>query len=462
MSSTTIPTATLLAVLAPAALLSVFGAIALLGRRSPERLQGPLTGAVLALATLASAIALSTLLATPGLPRVHVPLGRWFAAGGVTFDAELLADALSLTAATTICLVSGVIAAFAHRYLHREAGYQRFYLLFAAFVLGLLLVALAGTVELLFTGWELLGISSALLVAFFQERPVPVRNALHVFVVYRVGDAAMLVAAVLLHHYVGSGALAPLFLAGNTAAVAPSSLPVGAATIVSLLLVVAAAAKSAQLPFSSWLPRAMEGPTPSSAVFYGALSIHAGAYLLLRAGPLLLASPVARGALAALGLGTALYATVVGRAQTDIKSALSYAALTQVGIIFVEIALGLHLLASAHMLGHIFMRLLQFLRTPSLLHDLHHDEDAVGGHFARTGAHLDWLFPAGLRQRLYRWALERGQLEMLLELCVLRPFRTLFGWLDAFDRRTANLLAGRRSASEPASEQEPQKRGPTR
>src|SRR2546423_7325573 len=154
--------------------------------------------------------------------------------------------------------------------MHREHGYNRFFVLYALFVVGMVLAALAGTIETLFVGWELVGLSSALLVAYFQERPAPVRNGLRVWVVYRVSDAALLLAAIVMHHLRGAGDFDKLLGAGpwpeGHAAVAG-----GPALAVGLLLIVAAAGKSALGPFSGWLPRAMEGPTPSSPVVYGAL-----------------------------------------------------------------------------------------------------------------------------------------------------------------------------------------------
>src|SRR5690606_24182898 len=156
------------------------------------------------------------------------------------------------------------------------------------------------------------------------------------------------------------------------------------------------------------LPRAMEGPTPSSAVFYGALSVHAGAFVLLRFEPVLERSPIACVALGVLGIATAVVATIIGRAQTDIKSALAFASSTQLGVILLEIACGLRWIAVVHRIGHACLRVLQFLRAPSLLHDVHQVENAVGGHLARTGLHLERWVPPEAQWRLYRFALGRG------------------------------------------------------
>ena len=205
------------------------------------------------------------------------------------------------------------------------------------------------------------------------------------------------------------------------------------ATVVGLLLLWASMGKAAQVPLSGWLPRAMEGPTPSSAVFYGALSIHLGPYLLLRAASILEFSGVAAGAVISVGALTALHATFVGRTQSDIKSALAYASMTQVGLIYVEIGLGFYHLAVAHIVGHAAIRTLQILRSPSLLHDHHHLEQAMGRQLPRTGGHLERLVPKTLQPWLYRVALERGGFDAFKDHVVGRVLAVL-SRLDQLDR----------------------------
>jgi NAD(P)H-quinone oxidoreductase subunit 5 len=235
----------------------------------------------------------------------------------------------------------------------------------------------------------------------------------------------LLAAVALTHHATGHGVI--------------TGIRGDLATAVALLLLVAAAGKSAQIPFSGWLPRAMEGPTPSSAIFYGALSVHAGAYLLLRAAPLLDQSPLASFAVALLGLGTALHATLSGRVQTDVKTALAYASLTQVGIILVEIGLGLRLLPLLHLVGNALTRTLQFLRAPSILHDFHQLQNAVGGHLGRTGLHLERWVPAGWQHRLYVFALERAYLDALFDSVIARFLRMVRA-VDGFERSLVERL----------------------
>lgn len=349
-------------------------------------------------------------------------------------------DRLSIPFVILTYVLCGTIGAFANRYMHREAGFNRFFLLLSLFVVGMVTTSLAGTIETLFTGWELVGLSSALLVAFFHERPAPAANGLRVWIIYRISDAALLMASVALHHMQGEGDF-DKFLRGEwpngVTALSPYQ-----AMFIGLLFLLAAMGKSAMVPFSGWLPRAMEGPTPSSAVFYGALSVHLGAFLLLRFSPLLQQSLLLRIAVIAIGLSTALYATFEGEVQTDIKSALSFASLTQVGLIFVEIGLGFQYLALLHILGHACMRTLQFLRAPTLLYDYRILEDAIGERLPRfTGA---WISRASERDRtrLYRFALERGYLDSYLDDRIVRPFLAFLRQCDTNERKWMNWLSG--------------------
>ena len=246
-------------------------------------------------------------------------------------------------------------------------------------------------------------------MAFFHERAAPVINALRVWSVYRISDAAFLIAAVVLHHVSGEGDFARLMGTGPW--------PEGQATLspqlalgVGLLLLLAAAGKSALIPFSGWLPRAMEGPTPSSAVFYGALSVHLGTYLLLRVSPLLALSAWLSGAVVVLGLASALFGAIASRTQTDVKGALAYASLTQVGFITAEIGLGFRYIALVHIIGHACLRTLQLLRSPSLLHDYSLLENAIGGHLDYKDGFVERWFPEKFRRQLYLAGFLRGQL----------------------------------------------------
>lgn len=432
ISMTSLEVLMLVGIGTPAALLVLLAGASLLNRPLWEQWTGRLAAGAMIISFAAIATAF-LLYATAGPGTVLVSYGYWSTAheGGIAI--EFLLDGMSLAFAALTAAIAGIVAAFSNRYLHREPGYNRYFVLFAMFVTGMLLVALAGNVEVLFAGWELVGLSSALLVAFFHERRAPVTNALRVFAVYRISDAAMLSAAVLLHNVAGSGSLSLLF--GSQSTNAGNGLSGASATAIALLLVVAVAGKSALLPFSGWLPRAMEGPTPSSAVYYGSLSIHAGCFLLLRAAPLLEQSVPARLLAGAIGLSTAIFSSLVTRVQSDVKSSLAYASLTQVGIIVLEISLGLYTIAFLHLAGHACFRLLQFLSAPNVLHDLHGLESAAGERMAPASSPFVMMISDDMRRRVYLFALERGFLDATLDRLIVEPFHAITRWmarLDAF------------------------------
>jgi NAD(P)H-quinone oxidoreductase subunit 5 len=400
------------------------------------------------MAGLLSALGLVAVMIARGASRFVLNGGNWVGIEHYHFSVKLLFDLLSLPFVVLAFVVCATVGVFANRYLHREPGYHRFFVLYALFMAGMTLTALAGTIETLFAGWELVGLSSAFLVAFFHERLMPVRNGLRVWAVYRISDAAFLVAAIVLHHMTGEGDFAAVLGAGPWPGGSASLTP-HQALIVGALLLIAAAGKSALVPFCGWLPRAMEGPTPSSAVFYGAISVHLGAFLLLRVSPMLELSPLLSWSVVALGLITAVYAALASRVQTDIKSALSFASLTQVGIIVAEIGLGFRMVALAHIIGHACLRTLQFLRAPTLLHDYHTLENAVGHHLSHSSGFWRRLLPEAARAWAYRFALERGYLDAVLGDYLVRPFLRIFERFDALERRWTDFLsAGQSRASD--------------
>jgi NAD(P)H-quinone oxidoreductase subunit 5 len=429
-------------VVSPLLLTLVLGVSSLVGRVLAEETSARLVSASI-LSGLTASVAVLVSMLVSGTRQVPIDLGNWVVIPPhyYHFSVKFVFDRLSVPLAILSFVLSGTIAAFATRYMHRERGYNRFFVLYAIFVLGMVVTSLAGTIETLFAGWELVGLSSALLVAFFQERPAPARNGLWVWSIYRVSDAALLLAAVAMHHLVGEGDLDTL-LGRDPWPFATSSVTANQALVVGLLVLIAAAGKSALVPFSGWLPRAMEGPTPSSAVFYGALSVHLGAYLLLRVSPLLERSPWLSAAVVALGLMTAVYAYLAGSVQTDIKSVLSFASLSQVGLIVAEIGIGLRYVPLVHLLGHACLRTLQFLRAPTLLHDYHTIENAIGAHLPHAGAPFERVGVARYHAWLYRLGLERGYLDALLREFFVGPFVRFFRACDALERRWTDFLAG--------------------
>jgi NAD(P)H-quinone oxidoreductase subunit 5 len=429
---------------APVVLLAVLGLSALCGRPLAERTISNCTQASVTVGLLA-AVAVLVMMLSSGSRHVPLDLGQWVVIPDehFHFNMKFVFDRLSVPFVILTYLLVGTIGAFASRYLHRDAGFRRFFLFFAFFLFGMVLATLAGTIETLFLGWELVGLSSALLVAYFHERRSPVVNGQRVWSVYRLADASFLLAAIALHHLHGSGDFDVLMGAGPWPE-GHVDLSAPAALVIGSLLLIAAAGKSALVPFSGWLPRAMEGPTPSSAVFYGALSVHLGTYLLLRVGPLLEASLWLSGAVVAVGLATTIFAAVTSQVQTDVKSGLAFASLTQVGIITVEIGCGLRYLALIHMIGHACLRTLQLLRAPSLLRDYRELENAIGVHLTDHVHHDQFANSPRLARFWYRFAFRRAWLDAAIDRWIVRPFVIVFRWCSSMEQRWIKFIDGER------------------
>lgn len=352
----------------------------------------------------------------------RVRLGIWLASGRFEVALSFALDTLSLSLGSLIALLCFLSLRFSVNNMHREAGFHRFFFALSLFAAGMLLIVLAGNAALSFIGWELAGVSSYMLIGYSQERAVATENAVRAFVTNRIGDAGFLVGiaasfqwiGALEWHRIGSGA---------------AGLDTLSAGLIALGFVTAAAAKSAQVPFAPWVARALEGPTPSSAVFYGSLMIHAGVYLLIRLAPLLGHSGAAMTLIVLLGIATALYGWLAGLVQTDVKSALSFATTAQVGLMFVECGLGWFDLAAWHLGLHASWRAYQFLAAPSYL-------QLVDGP-ARPVPH--WL---GKRRWLYTAALQRGWLEPAGDWLLLRPTRGLGRDMNAFDNQVVDRFIG--------------------
>lgn len=390
----------------------------------------PRESAVVAISTGTLALSLaSTLVAVAsfvgqGGRSLQPELGAWFRAEGLGFPLILLGDGLSLTCSLLASVLLLATSKFSKNYLHREPSFTRFFLLMLCFGSGLQLLLLSGSLDLLFAGWEVVGLTSVLLVAFFWERTGPVRAAIRLLITYRICDVGLLLAALMLHHQRHTTVFRDLFQEH------PVLTEPWVASLVGLGLVLGAMGKSAQFPVGGWLPRAMEGPTASSAVFYGALSLHAGVFLLLRMDPLFQQIPTIRVVLIFVGVITALMASLSGQVSADAKSSLAYATAAQVGLMFVECGLGWPRLALVHLVAHTLLRYYQFLRTPSVL------QDALGRRAAlqTMGAgepHSLWeqLRPT-TRRFLYRLAIERFEVEASLERWIARPSLLLSNKLD--------------------------------
>jgi NADH-quinone oxidoreductase subunit L len=350
-------------------------------------------------------------------------LWTMYSVGSYHLDASIYVDPLSASLTALGAFVIPVLARFSGRYLHNEPGYLRFFVLVGVAATGFFWFVLGGSIDMAFFGWELLGLSSALLVAFFWERSETVVASGRVFATYRLADIALLAGMVGLHHYAGDTSWASVLGVGGTGhAVQLGSF---AATVLGLAFLVAAMGKSAQVPLTGYILRAMEGPTPSSALFYGTLSIHCGVYLILRVEPLLEHAPIARTAVFTVGALTAITASLSSRVRADAKGALALASAAQAGLMLAEAGLGFTQLATWHMLAHGLLRLAQFLRAPSWLEDAHTRRSARGGGAFRSGFYAERLLPSPVRNLLYAAALSRFGLDALIDRLFARPLAAL-------------------------------------
>ncbi|MDP2963538.1 MAG: proton-conducting transporter membrane subunit [Sulfurimicrobium sp.] len=354
---------------------------------------------------------------TPGT----LSFGTWLSSGKIDVQFSFLLDRLSMPLATLVAFVALLTQRFAVNYLHREAGFHRFFFGLSLFTAGMLLIVLAGNAVLLFAGWEMAGISSWLLIGYAYERPTATGNALRAFVTNRIGDTGLVLAIALAFLWIGSAEWSAILAKGRLGTLSAGLLAMG--------FVAAALVKSAQVPFSPWIARALEGPTPSSAIFYGALMVHAGVYLLLRLEPLLLQAPALMSLIAVLGLLTALYGYFSGLTQTDVKSTLMFATTTQVGLMFLACGLGWFTLAAWHLGLHAMWRAYQFLASPSYMH--------LVSAPARPA-------PAWLRNRqgLYTAALQRFWLEALGDWLLQRPTQAMARDVRNLDDHVVSRMVG--------------------
>lgn len=350
----------------------------------------------------------------------------------------ILADTYSSILVIFYCLLILLISIFSRRYLHKDPGYFRFYFFLNLFGAGVQTTLIAGNLSLMMIGWEAVGVASAMLISFFFERSKPVEHGLRAFFTYRICDLGFVIAFMLLH----TANLPTSFNFGFNELwqTLPSPNNSGTALLIGLALVFAASGKSAQLPFSGWLPRAIEGPTPSSAIFYGAISVHLGAFLLLRCAPLIEQSLLLKGAILTIAIATAIHSTLSGRVQTDIKSSLAYASLTQVSVIWIEIALGFHTLAIVHMIGHGALRSLQILKSPSALHEHQHLEEALGTQIPSKAQHLEKLIPGSLQLWLYRHSLDRGFADAIIFSWIFSPMKRFLNRIERADQKWVNMI----------------------
>jgi NADH-quinone oxidoreductase subunit L len=374
--------------------------------------------------------ALTYVWAKDGYPYHEFEWFTLYATDDYRFPVLLYFDRISAVYLCCVWAIFSVIVKYCRVYLHREAGYKRFFLTIFSFVFGLNLVILSGSIDILFAGWEIVGMSSFLLIAFYRHRVQPIRNALRAFVIYRFCDIGLLLGSWMSHLlFHDSSHFSELRILFEHPQMPPAGY--GSLLFLSMLIIIGASGKSAQFPFCFWLPRAMEGPTPSSAIFYGALSVHLGVFLLLRTTPIWTYELLSRFIVFIIGLLTVIIASISEKTQSNIKGQIAYASITQVGLMFIELSLGLESLVLVHFLGNAFLRCYQLLVSPSIVAHLLRVEGSADTDFYVNSDEKYGFLPPTLRQTLpevlqntlYVFSLQEGNLELLFRSMVWDPLQ---------------------------------------
>jgi NADH-quinone oxidoreductase subunit L len=300
-----------------------------------------------------------------------VTLFSWIPVGALHIDVALLADPLSITMALFITGIGSLIHLYAIGYMHGDPKFSKFFLYLNLFVFSMLMLVLGENLLVTFLGWEGVGACSYFLISFWHTRNSAAVAGKKAFVTNRIGDFGVMTAMFLAFSTIGSVSYSSINESAHTGALAPVT-----ATAIGLLLFVGACGKSAQLPLYLWLPDAMEGPTPVSALIHAATMVTSGVFLMTRMSPVLHASyEWAPMIIACVGAVTALYAATIAVAQNDIKKVLAYSTVSQLGYMFLAVGSGAYVAAIFHMVTHAFFKALLFLGSGSVIHGMHHEQD---------------------------------------------------------------------------------------
>ena len=389
---------------------------------SSERLVGNLSTSAVLIALLSIVGLLVFSLLKPGQLPTSLTLLNWFSSGQLNIKVAMSLDMLALGIGSLFAFLLFITQRFSVNYLHREKGYFRFFMILNMFTTAMLLIVMSGNAITAFLGWELAGLSSYLLIAYAYDRPTATENATRVFITNRLGDAGFILALVLAFYWANGNDWNSM----NNELIA---LDASQRFIVLSGFVLAALVKSALFPFCSWITRALEGPTPSSAIFYGALMVHAGIFLLLRVAPVIDASGAIQVILITLGILTIAYGWLGGLVQTDLKTALIFSVLTQTGLMLLCIGFGWYTLVAIHLAAHATWRAYQMLSSPAYLTLINRNARPVS----------EWV---QRRPTLFNAALHRMWLDNIIDWIAVKPTELLAQDLNHFDERVVNRMVG--------------------
>ena len=352
----------------------LFGAFVLMvfGRRLGEPRSGWFAAAMPIASFLVAVSVYFDLLSRSSEERHEVvTLFSWIPVGALHIDVALLADPLSITMALFITGIGSLIHLYAIGYMHGDPKFSKFFLYLNLFVFSMLMLVLGENLLVTFLGWEGVGVCSYFLISFWHTRDSAAVAGKKAFVTNRIGDFGVMTAMFLAFSTIGSVSYSSINEAAHSGVLAPVT-----ATAIGLLLFVGACGKSAQLPLYLWLPDAMEGPTPVSALIHAATMVTSGVFLMTRMSPVLHASyEWAPMVIACVGAATALFAATIAVAQNDIKKVLAYSTVSQLGYMFLAVGSGAYVAAIFHMVTHAFFKALLFLGSGSVIHGMHHEQD---------------------------------------------------------------------------------------
>ncbi|MDA2978850.1 MAG: NADH-quinone oxidoreductase subunit L [Actinomycetota bacterium] len=337
-----------------------------LGKRIGEPLSGWIGFGAVAASFLIAVEPMLGFFAGDSEPSTHF-LFSWIPVLGV--NAELLWDPLSALLTMIVTGVGALIHLYSIGYMHGDERFPRFFSYLNLFIASMLILVLAANYAVMFVGWELVGLSSYLLISFWFTKPTAAAAGKKAFIVNRIGDWGFLVAMMLIFAAFGTFDFDIIF------GTAPGVLSVTMATAITLLLFVAAAGKSAQLPLYIWLPDAMEGPTPVSALIHAATMVTAGVFMMARSAVLFELAPVSGGIVATIGAATALLAAVIAVSQRDIKRVLAYSTISQLGYMVLGVGVGAYTAGVFHLTTHAFFKALLFLGAGSVIHAMSGEQD---------------------------------------------------------------------------------------
>jgi len=323
----------------------------------------------------AFAIGVGALLAIMGRPvadrAVTQVLFPWIMAGDFHVNIAFMWDPLSAVMTLIVTGVGFLIHVYSLGYMAHDEGFKRYFAYLNLFTFAMLVLVLADNFLLLFVGWEGVGLCSYLLIGFWYTKKSAADAGKKAFIVNRIGDFGVLVAMMLTFWTLGTLTFPDVFHRAQTLLPPGSAVP----TAIALLFFLGAAGKSAQIPLYVWLPDAMEGPTPVSALIHAATMVTAGVYLFVRASGMFVLAPQALAVVAVIGALTAIFAATIGLVQTDIKRVLAYSTVSQLGYMFLAVGAGAFVAAIFHLLTHAFFKALLFLGSGSVIEACHHEQD---------------------------------------------------------------------------------------